>query len=329
MGGKNSGADEAKKARQDEEARQKRIREGTQRINGIFDGTTVGDGALGADAAFDPNGAYYNADGTRWSPVATAAPSTGGGKQGGQNFAVQTSGAGALNQFSQFGKSPSSGAKSPLAAFDGLGRFGGAAGSGGKASGSPTSPLTAEEQFAKLRAEGKLFSSTKNSGGFNDAFYKGRRDAYTAFATPQLEDQYGKAGRDLTFSLDRSGLLDSSVRGDKLSELQKLYDLQKQQIADKALSYETTARNSVEDARANLISTLNATGDAEGAASSALARSQALSAPADYSSLGQLFTDFTSTLGTQAAQERSYAAGGPKPAYNTGLFGSTGRVTVA
>jgi hypothetical protein len=123
-------------------------------------------------------------------------------------------------------------------------------------------------------------------------------------------------------------LLDSSARGEKLGDLQKLYDTQKQAVADKALSYETSARNSVEDARANLIQTLNATGDAEGAANSALARSQALSQPDAYSPLGQLFTDFTNGLGIQAAQERSYAAGGAKPLYNTGLFSNAGRVSV-
>lgn len=177
---------------------------------------------------------------------------------------------------------------------------------------------------------GKFYTKGPDRPGqFTDSFFKDRRDAYTGYATPQLEDQYGKAGKELTFSLARGNMLDSSVRGEKMSELQKLYDIQKQQVADKALSYETSSRNAVEDARQNLISMLNVTGDAEGAASSALARSEALSAPTEYSPLGQLFSDFTNTLGVQAAQERSYAAGGPKPAYSTSLFGNTGgRVVV-
>jgi hypothetical protein len=167
------------------------------------------------------------------------------------------------------------------------------------------------------------------AGAFTNDFFKGRRDAYTSYATPQLEDQYGKTQKELIFSLDRSGNLDSSARGEKVADLQKLYDIQKQGVADKALSYENQSRNSVEDARANLIATLNATGDAEGAAKSALARADILSAPTEYSPLGQLFTDFTSGLGIQAAQERSFAAGGPKPTYNTGLFSNRGRTTVS
>ena len=299
MGGKNDGADEAKRARQDEEARQARIRQGTQRINGIFDGATVGDGAIGSGATYDPNAAYYNADGTRWAPTPQNAlgklikgvtsiipglPGVGGGKAGG--VAVTRGGR------SLFGETP-------------------------------------EEQFAKLRAEGKLYSGTKNTGGFNNDFYAGRRQAYMDYATPQLEDQYGNAKNQLIFSLDRSGNLDSTARAEKMAELTKLHDIQKQSIADKALASETTARNAVEDARANLIATLNATGDADGAAKSALARSQALSAPAEYSPLSQMFVDFTNGLGVQAAQERSFAAGGPAPRYNTGLFGNAGRVSVS
>jgi hypothetical protein len=305
--GGDDGSDEAKRARQDEEARQARIRQGTTRINGIFDGTTKGAGALGADAAFNPSGVYYNADGTKWTPTAASGGLGGLGGLGG----------------SRPGFGDIVGARGPRR-NDQHKITNVNAGTGGTAIGE-----TPEQQFAKLRAEGKLFSGTENTGGFNDEFYKGRRDAYTNFATPQLEDQYGKTQKELIFSLDRSGNLDSSARGEKMSDLQKIYDIQKQSVADKALSYETTARNSVEDARANLIATLNATGDAEGAATSALARSQALSAPTEYSPLGQLFTDFTSGLGVQAAQERSFAAGGPKPTYNTGLFSNRGRTTVS
>lgn len=310
MGGKNSGNDEAKRAREEEEARQERIRQGTTRINSIFDGGAgQGTGALGADAAYDPNGTYYNADGTVWKPT------TGGGSglPGGFQF-------------------PSDNVKLPFGdidfgqIMDGVGQAVGGL-PGGENFGALFG-LSPEQQFAKLRSQGKLYSGTTSKGGFNDAFFKGRRDAYVNYAMPQLRDQFGKAGKELTFALDRSGLLDSSVRGQKMSELQKLFDTNEQQVKDKALSSETQARTAVEDARANLIATLNATGDAEGAANSALARSTALSQPEAYSPVGQMFTDFTAGLGTQAAAERSFAAGGPKPTYNTGLFGNSGRVVV-
>ncbi len=302
--GKDNGSDEAAKARQDEEARQARIRAGTSRINTIFDGGTTGNGQV-TSGGYDPTKTYYNADGSVWTPTAAPAATAnpfqphsgwGGGREGDHGIST--------------------------APNDTL--LGGAL----QLPGARAKTKTAAEQFADLQKSGGLYSGKSTSTGFDDNFFKSRRDAYTNYAMPQLDQQNNDASKQLTFSLDRGGMLDSSVRGQKLSDLQRLYDTNKQAVADKALSYETGARNSVEDARSNLISTLNATGDAEGAATSALARSQALSAPAAYDPLGQLFTDFTNGLGIQAAQERSYAAGGAKPAYNTGLFSNTGRVSV-
>lgn len=173
-----------------------------------------------------------------------------------------------------------------------------------------------------------IFDGADGKPGFNDEFFAGRRQAYMDYATPQIEDQYDKAQRALTFDLARSGTLDSSIRASKFGELAKLYGTQKQQAADQALAHETQARTAVEDSRANLIATLNATGDAEGAANSAIARSAALSQPSQFSPLTNLFADFTGALGTQAAQERAAALSGGayKPKYNTGIFGVNGAV---
>ncbi|MCW4115673.1 hypothetical protein NPA31_011930 [Aurantimonas sp. MSK8Z-1] len=181
-----------------------------------------------------------------------------------------------------------------------------------------------EEDRQKRIREGTSRINAIFGQNFNDNFFAGQRANYLGYASPQLEDQYQDAQKQLTFALTRSGLLDSSARGERVGALQKLYDTNKQQVADKALSYETQARNSVEDARANLITTLNATGDAEGAANSAIARSAALSQPPSYDPLSGLFEAFTSTLGTQAAQERAAAASGGAytPRYSTGLFGT-------
>lgn len=158
---------------------------------------------------------------------------------------------------------------------------------------------------------------------FNDDFFNKRRDAFIDYARPQLDDQYGDAQKELTFALARGGLLNSSVRGQKAGDLQQRYDLNAQSLADEAMAEANKARGSVEDARSNLIAMLNATGDAAGASNAAMARATALSQPASYSPLSQLFADFTGTLGTQAALERAnYYSGGASgaPRYQTGLF---------
>lgn len=302
MGGKsNASSKEAKRARAEEEARQQRIRQGTGDINRIFDGGLTGTGALGAGAAFDPNATYYNADGTKWTPAAQIPAA--------QTAVASPAGQWNTNDMGVFG-APS--ATAPTSTTPQL-----------------TGP-TAAEQFAQRVASGSLFSGVQQSGGFNDAFYRGIRDSFTNYAMPQLQQQRDEAARDLTFDLDRKGQLASSVRGQKTGELQKLFELNEQQVRDQALAHENTARNNVENARSDLVAMLNATGDNQQAVNSALSRATILTQPQAYSPLGQLFTDFTAQLSNQAARERAEAASGGlyKAPFNTGLFGGTGRVDV-
>lgn len=309
MGGKNKGSKAADAARRDEEARQQRIREGTQRINSIFDGTTVGDGRLTAGTAFDPNATYYKSDGSVWKPHTNPLSMVFEGLQ---------------RQWVERGKDGTAGWETMNGADGKTYAIEPGDGKYRKLSELPSglASASAQNQYEKMLAEGGLYSGVKQTGGFNNDFFEGRKQAYMDYANPQMEDQYGKAQKQLAFALARNGTLDSSIRAQKTGELQQAYDLNKQQIADQALSYETQARNSVEDARSNLIATLNATGDAQGAANAALARSQALSQPAAFSPLTNLFADFTSTLGQQAAIERAnyYSGGKTGGRYNTGLF---------
>lgn len=262
-GGKNAASREATQARKAEEARQKRIRQGTNAINATFGGGTVGTGALGEDAVFDPNAKYYLADGTEWKPSG----------QGGLPGTL-------------------------------LGR-------------------NAKKEFEEALKNG-LFSGIEQRTGFNDDFFSGLSQSFIDYARPQLDDQFGKAREQLTFALARNGTLDSSMRGEQNADLQRDYDTNLQDITDKGRQYATDARTNVERARADLIGMLQATGDAAGATNAALSRASILSQPPAYSPLGQLFTDVTSGLATQAAFERAEALGGyPRGSvarYNTGLF---------
>lgn len=197
---------------------------------------------------------------------------------------------------------------------------------GGKGGGNEAARMREDEQVRQQRIRQGTSRIDDIFGQFDDDFFSGRRDAFLDYATPQLEDQYGDATRELTFALARNGTLDSSIRGQKAGELQTDYDLTKQQIADQALASETDSRNAVEDTRANLIAMLNSTGDAQGAANSAMNRASALSKPAPFSPLSNLFADFTSGLGQQAALERAnyYSGGAAGGRYNTGLFAPAG-----
>lgn len=168
--------------------------------------------------------------------------------------------------------------------------------------------------------------------GFTDDFFKGIRDSYSNYATPQLESQLADARKQLIFALDRSKLLDSSTRASKQAELEKQAGVARQGIADTAVSTENQARNNIEAARADLISQLNTTGDDQLAVTSALNRVQTLSQPQQFSPLSGLFANFTAGLGAQAAAERAqyYSNGAVKAPFNTGLFApSSGSVRVS
>jgi hypothetical protein len=178
----------------------------------------------------------------------------------------------------------------------------------------------AEQQRQQRVREGTARINDIFGSQFTDDFYNSRRQSYLDFANPQVDDQYADAQRELVYALDRTGNLDSSSRSSRMSELQQLYDTNRQAVADQALTYENDARSSVESARSDLINTLNATGDAEGAANSANSRAASLSASPSYSALTNLFSDFTSALAQQAAYDRSAAVGGYRGRYSTGLF---------
>lgn len=255
MGSGGGGDGGAGQARADEQARQARIRAGTQNINNIFDGYTKRSGVNPVDtSSLSIGNTYYLDDGTQYRYAGPPPKYTGP-----DNMA----------QRANFNKNN-----------------------------------------AKYAVPDRLFSNLREEqidGQFDEDFYNERQQNYLDYATPQLNDQYEDAARQLTFALDRSGMLQSSVRAKKEADLRKKYNVNRQQVADQGLNFKTQAKNSVEDARANLIATLNATGDTEGAVKMAMTRAQALSAPDNYSPLGQMFSSFTGALGQQADVEKQAA----------------------
>ena len=145
---------------------------------------------------------------------------------------------------------------------------------GGKSGGGNEAALARQEEQerqARIR-EGTTRVNTIFDGQFNDGYFDQQRQRYVDYAMPQLDDQRNKASKELLFAMDRSGQLEGSTRADLSGELQKRYELQNQKVRDDGLAYSTQARTQVEGARGDLIGMLNATGDAEGAANSAVSR---------------------------------------------------------
>lgn len=293
----------AQQARADEAARVARIKAGTTRIGQIFEGGALTPtGLINPKAAkFDPKGKYYDKTGKAITFADTGPSTTTGTRQvpilGGDTSNVHGTGGGSRVRTETFQ--------------------------------TPVPGKTAEQAFIDAVGGGGVYSGVnKSAGTFSPEYYKKLRDSYINFATPQLVDQYTDAQKQLVYAMARSGNLDSSARGQLTADATKIYNTGKQDIVDKGNEYVNTNKTAVEDARSGLITTLNATGDAQGAATSAINRARTLSAPPAYSPLTQLFSDFTAHLGTQAALERSEAASGYDLArYNTHLF-TPGRTSV-
>jgi hypothetical protein len=194
-----------------------------------------------------------------------------------------------------------------------------------------------QEAAAATKAEADRQSAIKTgtdainttfSKQFTPDYFQKQADAYTNYAEPQLNDQFGNATKQLTYALDRAGNLNSSTRGFQSGQLQKLYDTYDQQIKDQAVAQEGQDKSAVQTAQQNLINSLNATGDATGAANSATAQAAALSTPAAYSPLTNLFTDFTNQLGTSAAAAKAYAySSGMAPSLSPAMFAQSGAAT--
>lgn len=162
-----------------------------------------------------------------------------------------------------------------------------------------------DEQAKQQRVREGMSAIEKGFSGFNKDFFSQRAKAYTDYANPQLQTQYAKSKENLAYNLARSGLTASSEAARNVGELQRQYNLGRSTIAGEGLNQANRARQEVEQNRAELISQLNATGDARSAASNALNRAGALTSEQGYSPIGNLFEQGTGLLG-KAAQAGYY-----------------------
>lgn len=153
---------------------------------------------------------------------------------------------------------------------------------------------------------------------FDQPFYDQRRQSYIDYATPQLDDQFKDASRDLLLALTRSGLQNSSARARRFGDLQKQYDQHARSVGNTALDFENRARSSIGSAKNDLYSQNQNLADPSMVAQSAMSRANNLTQLPAYDPLVGLFEGITAGIATQADLERR-----GKARMNTGLF-STG-----
>jgi hypothetical protein len=173
---------------------------------------------------------------------------------------------------------------------------------------------------------------------FGEDFYKKISSDYNSYYQPQLEKKQLDANKALGAALNDSGqgggiyrrtadgfgtyndaqgqsTQRSSTGVDKFADLEEQMNIQRSDLADRATSAAEQKRSEVQNAQESVILQLQSTADSTGAMADAASRINYVGTPAPYEPLGQLFTDATFGLATQADLERR-----GQSKYNTGLF---------
>ena len=137
--------------------------------------------------------------------------------------------------------------------------------------------------------------------GFNDEFYGNYGKQYSDYYDPQLNDQYGDAVKRLTLQLAQTGNLTGSAGATQLSDLKKFYDTQKMSMTNQSLDAVNQLRGNIDQRKSQLYADNRAAADPGSAAAAAASAAQYLQPTAPTSPLANVFADFFSNVGNQAA----------------------------
>ncbi len=171
--------------------------------------------------------------------------------------------------------------------------------------GNPADEAANREAERQARVASGRTLIDKTLAGFNDAFYADREKSYLDYATPQIDQQFGDAKKQLLLALARAGLSGSSSSVQRFGKLQQDYDKAKLTAADKAKSVASDARTKVERARGDLYNQLFVSADPTAAAAAAAGQADALKGNPVFDAIGPIFQNAGAGIGAyRAGQER-------------------------
>jgi hypothetical protein len=176
----------------------------------------------------------------------------------------------------------------------------------------------------------------KSSGNTSDPIYTGTQQTYTGYgalpgqrqqdylnwATPQYQQQLLSAQKSMLGNLADRGLLGSSANQTLADTLSAQANAQYQNIGNTGVSLANSLQNQISQQEASLIAEAQSATNPAANITSALNTAGSFSAPTQYSPIGSLFSQFTSSL-TPAAT--AAASGSYLPTmYNNPYTTSTG-----
>ena len=192
--------------------------------------------------------------------------------------------------------------------------------SGGGDGGASERARQEEERQARIRVGNSSINDT--FGQFDDDFYKGRSDAYTTYAQPQITQQYEDAFEKLRKTLASSNLSQSSMAARRRGRLeQELGDITRKMNLT-GQEYANKARSDIESARSGLQSQNMNMADPSLASANALNRAQQLNEVPVFDPITNLFASVTEGLATQADLEKRSKARYPSGLFSTGSSAS-------
>ncbi len=161
-----------------------------------------------------------------------------------------------------------------------------------------------EERRAGRIREGTA-SINKQFEGFTPEFFGGIEQDALDFFNPQVDEQFFDTRERLVKNLARPGTLSGSVGARRTGELPEARAKERATVADKARGFGLNAKADIERNRASLIQNLAASADPFAAAQAASASAQSLTAPPEFSPVGDLFTRFESLATPQIVAARA------------------------
>jgi len=191
-------------------------------------------------------------------------------------------------------------------------------GAGREASRARNEELARQGRIARASGE----TRQKFRDVFSDDYYAQELAKYKAAYEPDINRQHAQAKQQMLGALMRAGLFDSSVAAKKAGEAEEALASARNEVTQRGLQAQANRKQDVAAAENTVIGQLINTADQGAAFENAASAIRTNSTPMPTPMLGQIFTDLSAGLATQADLERNrqnrYTVMGRIPGWNSG-----------
>lgn len=183
--------------------------------------------------------------------------------------------------------------------------------------------LQAEEQ-RQQRIRDAVTKIGQVFGAYDDDYYGGIKKDYLNYATPQLDDQYNQARRQLILSLKGGPGTASSYGAKSMADLKRRYYTQRAGLQENALSFADQVRSNISKAKQGLTDQARTGSGIDKIGEMAAREAQNAATPPSYDPIADVFSAFTGTVANDAAARAGGYRGAEIPLVFSSGGGSSG-----